>query len=138
MLMPVSRTPRPTWAGFVPPVAGVGAPAPERFWLSRSSKSTLLVLYPVVLTLAMLLPTTSMNAWCDRKPVTAANIERSIVLAFLFSDEVRLCLHVGDRAERNVLTADHELRPVRGHVDTGDETDRRVPVIAVLAEDCDV
>ena len=35
-----SRTPRPTWFGFVPPRFGAGAFAPLRIWLSRSSKTT--------------------------------------------------------------------------------------------------
>src|SRR5262245_42524764 len=81
----------------------------------------------------MLLPTTSMNAWCDRKPVTAANIERSIGVPFSFRGGLRL--DVADRRERDVLTADDEPGPVGGHVDAGDDTRCGVAVVSVLFSD---
>ena len=43
-LTPVSRTPRPTCDGLVPPRVGVGKPAPLSCWLNKSSNKTVLVL----------------------------------------------------------------------------------------------
>src|SRR5437763_1196887 len=71
-------TPMPTCDGFEPPKPVLGLPAPLMVWLSRSSKTAWLDLNPVVLTLAMLLPITSIIVWWDRRPETAENIERSI------------------------------------------------------------
>jgi hypothetical protein len=45
-------------------------------WLSTSWNTTLLDLKPVVLTLEMLLPTTSIIVWWFRRPEMAENIER--------------------------------------------------------------
>ena len=44
VVMPASRTPRPTWAGFDPPIRFCGAEAPCIIWLSVSSKMTELLL----------------------------------------------------------------------------------------------
>jgi hypothetical protein len=51
--------PRPTCCGFTPPTSSVGLAAPERVWESMSWKFTRPFLNPVVFTLAMLLPRTS-------------------------------------------------------------------------------
>src|SRR4051794_27222871 len=72
------RVPRPTWAGLVPPAAPAGAAAPEIIWLRVSWNTAWLDLKPAVLTLAMLLPTTSIIVWCDRRPETAEKSERSM------------------------------------------------------------
>src|SRR3954451_10205587 len=84
----------------------------------------------------MLLPTTSMKAWCDRRPVTAANIERSIWGPFP-RDSFRLRLDVCDRVDADVSSPDDELRPVRCHMNSGDDARRRVAVVAVLLGDRD-
>jgi hypothetical protein len=57
--MPASRTPRPTWAGLVPPLPACGAPAPRTIWDRVSAKVAWLDLKPAVLMLEMLLPVTS-------------------------------------------------------------------------------
>src|SRR6186713_2043612 len=75
--MAPSWTPRPTCAGFRPPTPWPGAAAARTIWLSVSSKIVELDLKPVVLTLAMLLPTTSIIVWCARRPVMPENRERS-------------------------------------------------------------
>src|SRR3954451_17965292 len=76
VLMAPRREPRPTWAGLVPPRAAEGAPPPARVWESTSVKTVLDPLKPVVLTLAMLLPTTSIIVWWLRRPEMAAYMER--------------------------------------------------------------
>jgi hypothetical protein len=63
VLMPAVRTPRPIWAGLVAPVFAPGAVAPRRVWLNASAKTTWEDLNPVVFTLAMLLPVTSIICW---------------------------------------------------------------------------
>ena len=94
----------------------------------------------------MLLPTTSMNVWCDRRPVTAANIERSmlvplfglrVVVAFVRSavsaSERRCCTSVTDASGTSRPPID-ELRSVGGDVDAGDDAGRGLAVAAVLFE----
>ena len=49
---------------LTPPLVPVEDAAGLTSWLSVSSKTTALDLYPGVLTLAMLLDTTSMSVWC--------------------------------------------------------------------------
>ena len=58
--MPRRFIPSPTCTGFVPPRSAVAALAPENVCESASEKVTREDLKPAVLTLAMLLPTTSM------------------------------------------------------------------------------
>src|SRR6476619_947392 len=71
-------TPRPTWAGLVPAVPAVGADPLRRTCESVSSKTVVLLLKPTVLTLAMLLPTTSILVWWAWRPEMAENRERSM------------------------------------------------------------
>ena len=66
--MPATCTPRPIWAGLVPPWSGVAAPAPWVICESVSWKRTADDLNAVVFTLAMLLPVTSSMVWCERRP----------------------------------------------------------------------
>src|SRR3954466_14167009 len=75
--MPATLTPRPTWAGLVPAMPAVGAEPLRSTWERVSSKTVVLDLKPTVLTLAMLLPTTSILVWCARRPEMAENRERS-------------------------------------------------------------
>src|SRR4051812_42322420 len=82
VVMADTLEPRPTCAGLVPPSCPAGAPAPRRVWLSTSWKTTELDLKPVVLTLEMLLPTTSIIVWWFRRPEMAENIERIIGASF--------------------------------------------------------
>ncbi len=78
VVMAATLTPRPTWAGFVPPRLCAGAP-PERITCDRVSWKTVWdPLKPTVLTLAMLLPVTSIFVWCARRPEMAENMERSM------------------------------------------------------------
>src|SRR3954451_6009330 len=78
VVVAASLTPRPTWAGFVPPRSAAGAP-PARTTCDRVSwKTVWALLYPTVLTLAMLLPVTSILVWWARRPETAENMERSM------------------------------------------------------------
>src|SRR5450755_2911658 len=83
-------TPRPIWAGLTPPVVAFGAPADRRVWLRVSSNSTELDLKPVVLTLAMLFDTTSINSWCARRPLMPENRERSTEASWRWIDPVPL------------------------------------------------
>src|SRR4051794_27751956 len=78
VVMPATFTPRPTWAGFVPPRSAVGAPPLLSTWDRVSSKTVWLALKPTVLTLAMLLPVTSSLVWWARRPLIAENMERSM------------------------------------------------------------
>ena len=78
VLMAAIRTPRPTWAGFVPPLLPCGAPAALSIWLRVSSKTVADALNPAVFTLAMLLPVTSIIVWCARRPLMPENRERSM------------------------------------------------------------
>src|SRR3954447_23040232 len=134
--MPARRTPRPICAGLVPPViAEAGAPAPCIVWLSRSSNSTVPALKPVVLTLAMLFPTKSMNVWCAWSPETAANIERSIwiplsVFQCLCARQREMlkkrtaksegrCLHLHHRRQWDIATADLQQRAVGSDANSG-------------------
>src|SRR3954465_15342723 len=78
VLMAATRTPRPTCAGLVPAAFAVGA-EPLRSTCERvSSKTVVLLLKPTVLTLAMLLPTTSILVWWACRPEMAENSERSM------------------------------------------------------------
>src|SRR3954447_21258156 len=70
-------TPRPTCAGFVPPRSAAGAPPARITCESVSWKTVWDPLKPTVLTLAMLLPVTSILVWCARRPEMAENMERS-------------------------------------------------------------
>src|SRR5690349_4362658 len=76
VVVPATLEPRPTWAGLVPPVLALAAPPPRRVWLSTSWNTVVEDLKPEVLTLAMLLPTTSIIVWWLRRPDTAENMER--------------------------------------------------------------
>src|SRR3954470_15949901 len=76
-------TPRPTWAGFVPAVLAVGAEPLRRTCDSVSSKTVVLLLKPTVLTLAMLLPTTSILVWWAWRPEIAEKSERSMARSSL-------------------------------------------------------
>src|SRR4051794_36078599 len=78
VVMAATLTPRPTCAGFVPPRSAAGAPPARITWDSVSWKTVWLDLKPTVLTLAMLLPVTSILVWCARRPEMAENMERSM------------------------------------------------------------
>src|SRR4051795_9088533 len=95
VVMPATLTPRPTWAGLVPAESAVGAEPLRRTCESVSSKTVVLLLNPTVLTLAMLLPTTSILVWCARRPEMAENIERSMGVELL-AGWVRLRGRVGE------------------------------------------
>src|SRR3954462_6893899 len=71
-------TPRPTWAGLVPPRFWAAAPPARITWDSVSWKTVWLPLNPTVLTLAMLLPVTSSLVWWARRPEMAENMERNM------------------------------------------------------------
>ena len=71
--------PSPTWVGLMPARVAVEPDAPDRVWEIASAKVTCEALKPVVLTLAMLLPTTSIIVWWLRRPETPENIERIMV-----------------------------------------------------------
>src|SRR5579884_141820 len=119
--MPAIATPRPTCAALTPPWVAVGATAPRSVWLSTSSKSMRPALKPVVLTLAMLLATVSMNVWWFLSAVTAANIDRIIELWFLrhASDAcLRWAAAVGGRPE---LPSRVQLRSTRASVRLTDD-----------------
>src|SRR3954454_6220538 len=78
VVMAATFTPRPTWAGFVPPRFCAAAPPARMTWDSVSWKTVWLPLYPTVLTLAMLLPVTSSLVWWARRPEMAENMERNM------------------------------------------------------------
>src|SRR5919107_4054174 len=78
VVIAATLTPRPTCAGFVPPRFCAGAPPARITWDSVSWKTVWLPLKPTVLTLAMLLPVTSIFVWCARRPEMAENMERSM------------------------------------------------------------
>jgi hypothetical protein len=81
--MPATSTPRPIWAGFVPPVSACAPPAPLTSCESVSWNCTADDLNAVVLTLAMLLPVTSSIVWWERRPEIPEYSERSMADAFL-------------------------------------------------------
>src|SRR5690606_3838228 len=72
-------TPRPTCCGLVPPRVPMGAVAARIVSYSMSLKVTRLALNPTVLTLAMLLPMTSMRVWWVKSPETPENSDRIMV-----------------------------------------------------------
>ena len=74
--MPARREPRPIWAGLVPPMPAVGAPAPRSVWVRTSEKRVVEPLKPTVETLAMSLPTTSSISWWLRRPERALDMAR--------------------------------------------------------------
>src|SRR5688500_12722500 len=78
VVIAATLTPGPTCAGFVPPRFAAGAPPARITWDSVSGKTVWLPLKPTVLTLAMLLPVTSILVWWARRPEMAENIERSM------------------------------------------------------------
>src|SRR3954454_6292461 len=78
VVMAATFTPRPTWAGFVPPRFCAAAPPARMTWDSVSWKTVWLPLKPTVLTLAMLLPVTSSLVWWARRPEIAENMERNM------------------------------------------------------------
>src|SRR4051812_19692127 len=80
--MAATRTPRPICAGFVPPRKLDGALEPWMSWLRVSWNTVFEALKPVVLTLAMLLPTTSIMVWLARRPLMPEYRERSNVFSF--------------------------------------------------------
>src|SRR5690625_4198804 len=88
VVTPATRTPRPIWAGLVPPWPGCGAPAFWTIWLRVSWNCVWDALKPVVLTLAMLLPVTSSIVWWARRPLMPENRERSMVGPFGVDGEV--------------------------------------------------
>src|SRR4051812_47356737 len=78
VVMAATLTPSPTCAGFVPPRSAAGVPPARITWDSVSWKTVWLPLKPTVLTLAMLLPVTSILVWWARRPEMAENMERSM------------------------------------------------------------
>src|ERR1700712_3593504 len=89
--VPASCTPSPTCVGLVPPLTPAGAPAPEMVWLRVSSNTVEELLYPAVLTLAMLLEVTSSICWWARRPEMPVNSERSMgfLLQRMFGNQDR-------------------------------------------------
>src|SRR3954451_12447952 len=111
VLIPATLTPSPTCAGLVPAVSAVGAEPLRSSWESVSSKTVVLLLKPTVLTLAMLLPTTSIFVWCARRPEMAENIERSMgwnssLGGFACGAGRGRSGDLGDAAQRHGLPAD--------------------------------
>ena len=82
MSVPASCTPRPIWTGLVPPRPVLADEALVSIWLRVSSNTVPLLLKPMVLALAMLLPVTSSMAWLTRRPLMPAKSERSMDLSF--------------------------------------------------------
>src|SRR3954467_5294844 len=78
VVIAATLTPRPTCAGFVPPRFCAGAPPARITWDSVSWKTVWLPLNPTVLTLAMLLPVTSILVWWAGGAGMAEKIERSM------------------------------------------------------------
>src|SRR3954468_9210033 len=76
--VPATWTPRPIWIGLVPPRWALPAEPAVSIWLSVSWKTVLLLLKPVVLALAMLLPVTSSIVWLTRRPLMPEKRERSM------------------------------------------------------------
>ncbi len=76
--------PSPICIEFLPPSSPWGAVAIFAVWLSKSEKFARLYLKPVVLTFAILLPSTSMAIWWACKPLTPAQSERIIFLSFFW------------------------------------------------------
>ena len=70
--------PRPTCCGLTPPTSSVGFAAPASVWESMSWKVTLPFLKPLVFTLAMLFPSTSIRVWWFWSPETPAQSDRII------------------------------------------------------------
>ncbi len=109
-VMEPTRVPRPICIGFVPPMLPVGEPLPCRVWASVSWNVTTEDLKPAVLTLAMLLPTTSIIVWWERNPEIPENIER-IMVGYLPCRGSRPWVKVGCRSfdVPLILSADHPL-----------------------------
>src|SRR4051794_38296537 len=115
VLIPATLTPSPTCAGLVPAVSAVGAEPLRSSWESVSSKTVVLLLKPTVLTLAMLLPTTSIFVWWALRPEMAENMERSMGEELLGASGCgRRGLrggggsgHRGDPAHRHRAAVDH-------------------------------
>src|SRR5689334_12658386 len=107
VVMPATRTPRPTCAGLVPPTPGWAPPAFCRTWLRVSWNWVCDDLKPVVLTLAMLLPVTSSMVWWLRRPLMPEKSERSMGVPFGWSCAGSGCGggDGGDGVEGDVLVA---------------------------------
>ncbi len=74
-------TPRPICLALIPPVP-VSALAPDAdcvVWYIKSRNVTDCDLYPVVLTLAILLPITSIFVWCVLRPATPEKSDLIII-----------------------------------------------------------
>src|SRR5689334_14932903 len=72
--VPAILTPRPIWNGLVPPETVEGAEPSPRLRLNTVENTSRLLLYAVVLTLAMLLPMTSMFRELAVRPDRPVNI----------------------------------------------------------------
>src|SRR4030042_1085587 len=92
--------PRPTCSGLTPPTSVVGFAAPERVCDSMSWNSVRRRLKPVVFTLAMLLPRTSILVWWLVRPDTPAHSER--IMALLLRLRPADCLHLRHVVEQAV------------------------------------
>src|SRR5687767_13338022 len=131
--MAATLTPRPTCAGLLPPRSAAGAPPARMTWDRVSWKTVWDPLNPTVLTLAMLLPVTSILVWWARRPEMAENMERSMG---------RSSSGCGGRRSAGVRRAGGSGRRLR-HGDLGEATDgHRDPVddgdgLAVAAGETD-
>src|SRR5947209_2368761 len=124
--MPLIRTPRPTCSALTPPRPPCGPLAPRRVWLKMSWNVVRDCLKPVVLTLAMLFPTTSIIVWWFFRPEMAANIERimcGVLLAGSGSLGDGCAAYFSDRAVVDILAIDYESR--RSDAVSCGETDAR-------------
>src|SRR4030042_3132129 len=90
--------PRPTCSGLTPPTSVVGFAAPERVCDSMSWNSVRPRLKPVVFTLAMLLPRTSILVWWFMRPDTPAHSDR--IMALLLRPRPADPLHLRHVAEQ--------------------------------------
>src|SRR6266540_3062513 len=139
MSMLATDEPRPTWAALMPPRPSPGATEPRMVCESMVWNATRLPLKAVVLTLAMLLPITSMKIWWFFRPAMAEFIERSMVSPLCLRGPVARGVTCGlrsggvffvgrncggedgdDVAEGDLILADGELGLAVDHGDSGD------------------
>ena len=78
--MAPTLTPNPTCIGFTPPSTALGRLAARKVCAIRSWKCTRLLLNPVVLIFAMLLPMTFIFCWCAFRLATPESIACHIAL----------------------------------------------------------
>src|SRR5262245_306721 len=124
-------TPEPICSEAAPLVVALPPLETRRVSLKESAKSTRADLKPVVLTLAMLLPMTSISSWKFWRPLMAEVSARSMLL---WSWGL-VCLGRGRRDCRYLVQAvglavDHDLGHPCLHLHGADEATRRRAVIS--------